>query len=213
MNTRYIVSLLGLLLAIGVAACSAPPPQGPPDDAQAVTAPQTPAAATATPNVVATSAAVATVVTEEEATASAEETSAEAADAPAGASDLPSEITSHVWRLQQYANAGGELLAALESHPITAEWNGGTLRGETGCNTYSGPYVRQENGSITVQQLKLSPLGADNPGCEANDPEVNQEGDYLGALYKSAIYTVREAGQLELSSAEGELLLVFAVEE
>jgi hypothetical protein len=31
--------------------------------------------------------------------------------------------------------------------------------------------------------------------------------------YKSAIYTVREAGQLELSTADGELLLVFVVAE
>lgn len=213
MNTRCMVCLLCLLLVMGLAACSAPPPQAPPDDPGAVTAPPTPVPPTATPNVVATSAAVAAVVTQEEAAASEEETAAATADIPAGASDLPAEITSHVWRLQQYANAGGELVDALENHPITAEWNEGMLRGETGCNTYSGPYVRQENGTITVQQVQLSPLGADTPSCEANDPEVNQESDYLSALYKSAVYTVREAGELELSSADGELLLVFAVAE
>lgn len=214
MKTRrntYLL-LLAVSLAAALAACSAPPPQAPPNDPEAVTAPPNPVPPTATPDVVATSAAVAAIVTEEKATISEEETAA-AADAPAGAADLPAEITSHVWRLQQYVDAGGDLVDALASPSITAEWNKGTLRGETGCNTYSGPYVRQEDGTITVQQVQLSPLGADTPGCEANDPEVNQEGDYLGALYKSAIYTVREAGQLEWSSAEGDLLLIFAVEE
>lgn len=48
-----------------------------------------------------------------------------------------------------------------------------------------------------MQQLQLSPLGVGNPGCEENSPEINQEGDYLDALYQGAVYTVREAGQLE----------------
>ena len=210
MNTRRMVYLLCLLLAMGLAGCSAPPPQGPPNMPEAVAAPPTAVPPTATPNVVATSEAVATVAEEEDAVAT-EETAAAEADASAGAADLPAEITGNLWRLDKYLNAAGELVAALESHPITAEWANGFVTGETGCNAYNGPYVRQENGTITVQQLRLTPLGMGNLGCDKDSPEVNQEGDYLGALDRSAIYTVREAGQLELSTADGELLLVFRV--
>ena len=56
---------------------------------------------------------------------------------------------------------------------------------------------------------QLTPLGVGNRGCEENGPEINQQGDYLDALYKSAVYQVSEAGQLEVLAANGEILLVF----
>jgi heat shock protein HslJ len=179
---------------------------------EAVAAPPTPVPPTATPNVVATSEAVATAVDAEETAAAAEETAAADANVPAGAGDLPPEITTHLWRLEQYMNPGGEMVSPAEGTAITAEWSNGMIRGETGCNAYNGPYVRQENGTITVQRVSLSPLGMGNLGCESASPEVTQDADYLDALYKGAIYSTEQAGKLQIADAEGSVVLVFATD-
>ncbi len=209
-NIRLIV--LAFLLALLLGGCQAPPPEGPPDMREGVDAPSTPIPPAATPNVVATSEAVATVVNEEDAAAAAKETANAAAAATGGVSDLPPEITTHLWRLEQYADAGGEMVKVLENVPVTAEWNDGMIRGETGCNAYNGMYVMQENGTITVEQLRLSALGLGNLGCEKESPEVNQDGIYIGNLYKTAIYEVKEAGQLAVTDEEGNLLLVYVTD-
>lgn len=175
---------------------------------QAVAAPPTPVAPTATPNLVATSQAVATAVTAEESAAAAQV----AASASGGAADLPTEITAHLWLLQAYAGEGGAMQQALPSHDITATWADTGVNGQTGCVSFSSPVVRQEDGTITVQQLALTQEGMGNLGCESQSPEIAQQAYFLDALGKSAIYQVAEPGKLELSDAAGNLLLVFVTE-
>lgn len=207
---------LPLLFAVAfgalLGACSAPPPSAPPVMTEAVAAPRTPAPATATPDVVATSEAAATLLAEEEAAAADEQAAADAAEANAGAADLPAEITNNLWLLQEYAGANGAMQPALASHDITATWADSTISGQTGCNEYRGAYVRQPDGTITVQQLALSAEGMGNLGCEADSAEINQQGYYLDALGKSAVYQVEQPGQLKLSDAAGNLLLVFVTQ-
>lgn len=208
-----LAALVALFTALLLAGCKAPPPSGPPVMKEGVDAPSTPVPPAATPNVVATSEAVATVVREEDAAAAAEKAAATAADAPAGISDLPPEITTHLWRLEQYLNDSGEMVQALANVPVTAQWSDGMIRGETGCNAYNGTYVMQENQTITVEQLRLSALGLGNLGCDKESPEVTQEGTYIGNLYKTAIYAVKEAGHLEVADADGKLLLTFVTND
>ncbi len=71
----------------------------------------------------------------------------------------------------------------------------------------------QENQTITVDQLRLSALGLGNLGCDEESPEINQQGIYIGNLYKTAIYAVKETGRLEVADAEGKLLLVFLTDD
>lgn len=209
------ISLITLvaMTALLFGGCKAPPPSGPPTMNEGASAAATAVPPAATPNVVATSQAVATVVREEDATVAAEEAAAAAAVAAGGVSDLPPEITTHLWRLDQYANADGEMVQALANIPVTAEWSDGMIRGETGCNAYNGTYVMQESQTITVEQLQLSALGLGNLGCDKASPEVNQEGIYIGNLYKTAIYAVKEAGRLEVADANGKLLLTFVTDD
>jgi hypothetical protein len=201
------------LFALLLGGCKAPPPSGPPTMQEGVAAPSTPVPPAATPNVVATAEAVATVVREEDATAAAEAAAATAAEDSGGISDLPPEITTHLWRLDQYADAAGEMVQALPNVPVTAQWSNGMLRGETGCSAYNGAYVMQDNQTITVEQLRLSALGLGNLGCDKESPEVNQEGIYIGNLYKTAIYAVKEAGRLEVADGDGKLLLTFVTND
>jgi heat shock protein HslJ len=76
------------------------------------------------------------------------------------------------------------LNGTIEDTEITALFEGGTVSGSSGCNTYSAPYELGE-GSITISEPRMTQMACD-------EAVMNQEALYLSNLTAATSYVVEE---------------------
>jgi heat shock protein HslJ len=84
---------------------------------------------------------------------------------------------------------------------LTADFHGETVNGDSGCNTFNGPY-RAGAGDITI-----GPLASTMKAC-ADEKLSTQEQQYLAALQLAKAYRIR-GEQLELQRDGGTIAATF----
>jgi heat shock protein HslJ len=94
------------------------------------------------------------------------------------------------------------LTGTLPDTRITAQFDGGTISGSSGCNTYSGTYASTRaagpTNNITVGELITTQMA-----CE--EAVMNQEQAYLAALSLAQSYTI-QGNTLTIQYAGGTLV-------
>jgi heat shock protein HslJ len=94
------------------------------------------------------------------------------------------------------------LTGTLPDTRLTAEFDGGTISGSSGCNTYSGTYASTRaagpTNNITVGEMITTQMA-----CE--EAVMNQEQAYLAALSVAQTYTI-EGNTLTIAHAGGTLV-------
>jgi heat shock protein HslJ len=78
------------------------------------------------------------------------------------------------WEVTSYSRPGA-ITSVIVGTKVTASFDGKTISGDSGCNTYSGPYRTDET------KITIGPLAATQRAC-ADNAVNQQEADYLAAL-------------------------------
>ncbi len=97
---------------------------------------------------------------------------------------------------------GDAIQSVATGTTLTAAFDAGTVSGDSGCNTFSGPY--QLNGSDAI---KIGPLASSLREC-ADPATSTQERQYLAALELAASYSVA-GSRLDLLRADGGIAVTF----
>jgi heat shock protein HslJ len=121
--------------------------------------------------------------------------------AVAGAGGVGGQLEGRLWVLRVYATG-----ATMDDVPpgvdANATFEGGTVAGKSGCNTFSGSYTAS-GASLTVGALATTMKLCGEPGDVV-------ESAYLTALSKSATYTATSRA-LFIFDADGRLILYYVV--
>ncbi|MCK4247328.1 MAG: META domain-containing protein [Methanomicrobia archaeon] len=113
------------------------------------------------------------------------------------------KLEGTLWILKSYVDDGGGMVNVLSGTETTAQFQGGNVGGSAGCNTYSGSYTLSGN-AITIGTLTVTLMFCTKPGI------MDQETAYLSALGSATTYKIK-GSTLEMSNADGKLILVFEV--
>lgn len=168
--------LLGLILALALAACAdqqpTAAPEAEPTEAPAVEEP------TAVP---------------------------EATEAPAETVDVEptvpfADVADQLWVLVAYGDAANPIVVP-EGTLITAVFStaDNTVSGSGGCNNYFGGFTAGDDGSLTIE----GPLGATMMACETG---MEAEAAYLAALQTATGWTLNAEGRLVITYDTGQLV-------
>lgn len=108
------------------------------------------------------------------------------------------EAIQGAWEVTGYY-AGTAITSVLGGATLTAEFRDGTVSGNTGCNTFNGPY------QIDGENITIGPLTTTLAACPT--PELDQQqANYLNALALARTFEVA-AGRLDLFR-EGDTIAV-----
>ena len=112
-----------------------------------------------------------------------------------------SGLTGVTWRILQYSDGAGGLASVVAGTQITAVFDDdGMVSGDTGCNSYRGPY------QIGATTLTFGPLVTTRRACAADDANA-QEQLFLGSMEAAATYQ-RVGDRMTLFDASGTPVLV-----
>jgi heat shock protein HslJ len=129
--------------------------------------------------------------------------SSSSGDTDTGAPATADDLESGPWELLSYStNAAGDLTAASNSRPGTAEFDGEAVSGSTGCNHYSAGYDLFEDGSITISSPQSTLRACEGP--------VDEQERYMLAGFDIAAQAVIADGALQLLDTGGVPVLLFA---
>jgi heat shock protein HslJ len=87
---------------------------------------------------------------------------------------LSAKVLLGDWEVTSYFRPGA-IVSVVAGSSITASFDGKTMSGNSGCNTYSGPYKTDET------KIEIGPLVSTQRAC-ADNAVNQQESDYLAAL-------------------------------
>ena len=108
------------------------------------------------------------------------------------------------WNVIGYNNGKQAVVGVLNGSTLTASFGkDGTLSGNSGCNTFSGPYKLDGN------QIGIGPLASTMMMCSDPAGVMDQETQYLAALQSAATYQI-EGDVLELRTKDGALAVDFS---
>jgi len=117
--------------------------------------------------------------------------------ASAGAIDL----NGTTWLLTDYISPDGASYTVPGAVTPTAAFDGGTMSGSAGCNTFSAPYT------IEGDTISFGPAVSTKMACE--EPMATVEGAYLLALSVVDRVAFLDDGKLQLWDSEGKTTLAF----
>lgn len=102
-------------------------------------------------------------------------------------------------------NNGKSAIVSVTGVEITAQFSAdGQLSGFSGCNTYTGTYTANADGTV-----KMGPIAATQKTCSEPANVMQQESQYLAAL--QSVTTFQVQGQnLSTQSATGQMAVQFA---
>jgi heat shock protein HslJ len=86
------------------------------------------------------------------------------------------------WNATSYY-AGNAVTSVLGGATLTAEFDAGTISGNTGCNSFNGPY------SVDGQSIEIGPLSSTRAACP-NEELQQQEQSYLAALELATTFEI-----------------------
>ncbi len=114
----------------------------------------------------------------------------------------PAEAIQGQWEVTSYY-AGTAVTSVLGGVSLTAEFNSdGTVSGNTGCNTFNGPY------EIDGENITIGPLTTTLAACGTMELD-QQQSDYLNALALARTFEVA-AGRLDLLRDGGTIAVTYA---
>ncbi len=114
-----------------------------------------------------------------------------------------SDLEDVRWKMTSYAT-GGEMADVLPDADVTAAFDGGTVSGSGGCNSYSAAYVTE--GSA----IEIGPAAATLMACP--QPVMEQEQAFFAALSAVGEYRVTGTELTLLDEHGGEVLRFEATE-
>ena len=128
-----------------------------------------------------------------------------AAAAAACSSDAPAEDLAGVrWRLLSYVTTAGETVEALDETVVTATFDGDTVSGSGGCNTFSAGYETDGD------SIEIGPVAATLMACP--EPVMAQEQVFFEGLGAAAEFRATEDELVLLDDSGTELLRFDATE-
>ena len=108
-------------------------------------------------------------------------------------------LSGTAWEATGYNNGKQAVTSVLAGSTITAEFGkDGKLSGNSGCNSYNGPYT------TTGSQIKIGPLASTRKACGDPAGFMEQDVQYLAALESAATYKI-EGTTLEMRTEDGAL--------
>lgn len=114
------------------------------------------------------------------------------------------DLAGTSWEVIGYNNGKQAVTSALAGTTLTADFGrDGTLSGNSGCNTYNGPYTVDGN------QITIGPLSSTMMACSDPAGVMEQEAQYLAALGTAATYQI-EGTVLELRTKDGALAVDYS---
>jgi heat shock protein HslJ len=114
------------------------------------------------------------------------------------------DLAGTSWQVIGYNNGKGAVVSVMAGTTLTAEFGAdGNLSGNSGCNTYNGPFT------VTPDQIKIGPLATTRMACAEPAGVMEQEALYLAALETAATYKI-EGMRLQLRTADGALAADFS---
>lgn len=117
------------------------------------------------------------------------------------ASAGPVNLDGTKWLLTDYLSPDGALFTVPAAITPIAEFSGGTMTGNAGCNTFTAPY------SIDGDNITLGPVASTKMACE--EPIATVENAYLAALGVVNKVAILDNGKLQLWDAGGKTTLAF----
>jgi heat shock protein HslJ len=91
----------------------------------------------------------------------------------------PVSLTGAPWRVQSVNNGRGGVVSVLADTQLSATFGeDGTVSGDTGCNTFRGPYT------VTDATIAFGPMATTRRAC-LSEPAAAQEQAFLAALAAS----------------------------
>ena len=113
------------------------------------------------------------------------------------------DLSGTSWEAISYNNGKQAVTSVMAGTTLTADFGkAGILSGNSGCNTYNGPY------KATGIQIEIGPLASTMKACAAPEGVMDQEAQYLAALGSAAVYHI-EGNTLELRTQDGALAASF----
>jgi heat shock protein HslJ len=131
-----------------------------------------------------------------------------ASDPPAAVEGAPAtaqDLEANSWQLSAYAVAGADDLAGAQpSSPGTATFDGSTVSGSTGCNSYNGSYQVPAAGRISFGEI------ASTKAACTDDAATKQEQGMLAGFGKAS-RVVKDREDLQFLDNQNNPVLVFVV--
>lgn len=114
----------------------------------------------------------------------------------------PPELEGTRWNLDSY-NKEGTLVNILPNTEITIQFQGSTITGSAGCNSYTGAY------GINGNTIMIDALAVTEMYCAEPEGIMEQEYDYLTALGSATTFKIK-GSTMEMANADGMVVLVFS---
>jgi heat shock protein HslJ len=116
----------------------------------------------------------------------------------AAASQDPSALEGKSWILTQYLGVDGSTQIVNEG--VNAEFDGSTISGKSGCNSYNGPYT------ATGNEISIGNLASTQMACAEDVMAV--EARYLQLLGEAATWEI-SGRSMSMAGADGTPTLQF----
>jgi heat shock protein HslJ len=133
--------------------------------------------------------------------------SASSTPAPTPVPTGPLELAGTNWLLIKYLSPGGAVFTVPMSVTPTAQFTADQMSGNSGCNTFNGPYTLGAGNAKDGQELTLGPMTSTMMACQ--EPMLGVETAYLAALDVVDKAALLEGGELQLWDSGGKTTLVF----
>jgi heat shock protein HslJ len=116
-------------------------------------------------------------------------------DEPSG----PEALEGRSWILTQFVAEDGS--TEIVDVGVSAEFDGSTISGVSGCNRYNAPYEASGN------EISFGPIGGTQMACP--EPQMTVEARYLQLLESVATFEV-EGRSMSMADGEGTPVLQFS---
>jgi heat shock protein HslJ len=103
------------------------------------------------------------------------------------------------WEVTGFNNGRHAVVSPLNGTALTLAFQGGSVSGSGGCNTFRAPYKR-DGGSLTI-----GPVAATRKVCDGKGV-MQQEREFLAALESTTTWAI-DRDLLDLHRADGERVL------
>jgi heat shock protein HslJ len=113
------------------------------------------------------------------------------------------DLSGSEWLAVNYNNGNQAVVGLITDTELTANFGtDGTLSGNSGCNTFTGPY------KVDGDKITIGPLASTMMFCDSPAGAMDQEAQYLAALQSAATYQI-EGNQLTLRTADDAMAALF----
>ena len=111
-------------------------------------------------------------------------------------------LNGTAWQVTGYY-IGNAIVSPISGTTLTMRFDGSTISGNAGCNTYNATY------SVSGSSISIGAISTGMSMCDTPTGIMEQERDFLAALRSSATFQF-DASQLTLRRADGTVTIFSA---